>query len=240
MKKYRSSPLHGDLRVRAVASPGVARRCRSRRRPGCSRSPPDPLAADVERRARVLAGALLRRRPSGAEAGTGIVVFGTTDIVSVSLADAGRRRVRRRDRDRLLERRRARVVDRRAGQRRVRVREREVDRRVRARARAARTASTSRRRVKSAGSVSVTVPLCVDVDQLWTSTGSVIVSPMPIDCTAAERPSRSACGAVSSSQLVELGPLAPALEAALDGRDDADDVVRVAGRAPARVRAPRS
>ena len=44
--------------------------------------------------------------------------------------------------------------------------------------------------VKSAGAVIVTVPLCVVVDQLWTSTGNVIVSPMPIDWIAAERPSR--------------------------------------------------
>src|SRR5436190_12065586 len=50
--------------------------------------------------------------------------------------------------------------------------------------------------VKSDGAVIVTVPLCVVVDQLCTSTGSEIVSPMPIDCTAAERPSRDACGAV--------------------------------------------
>src|SRR6476660_9349790 len=50
--------------------------------------------------------------------------------------------------------------------------------------------------VKSEGAVIVTLPLGAVVDQLCTSTGNEIVSPMPIDCTAAERWSRSACGAV--------------------------------------------
>ena len=53
--------------------------------------------------------------------------------------------------------------------------------------------------VKPAGSVSVTEPLWLVVDQLWTATGRLIVSPMPIDCTAAERPSRRAVGASVSS-----------------------------------------
>ncbi len=78
--------------------------------------------------------------------------------------------------------------------------------------------------VKPAGSVSVTEPLWLVVDQLWTSTGRLIVSPMPIDCTAAERPSRRAVGASVVEPLVELAPLAPALEPALDGRHDAHDV----------------
>ncbi len=55
--------------------------------------------------------------------------------------------------------------------------------------------------VKFAGSASDTVPLCSSSDQLWTSTGIVFVSPSPIDVTAAERPTRSARGAVSVSQL---------------------------------------
>src|SRR5580765_7062822 len=39
---------------------------------------------------------------------------------------------------------------------------------------------------KSDGAVIVTVPLWVAVDQLCTSTGNEIDSPMPIDCVAAE------------------------------------------------------
>ncbi len=46
-----------------------------------------------------------------------------------------------------------------------------------------------------------TVPDCGVEDQLWTSTGTVIVSPAPIDWTADERPRRRACGAVSASQV---------------------------------------
>src|SRR3954447_10827038 len=42
--------------------------------------------------------------------------------------------------------------------------------------------------VKPDGAVIVTVPLCALVDQLWTSTPRVTVSPMPIACVAAERP----------------------------------------------------
>ncbi len=53
---------------------------------------------------------------------------------------------------------------------------------------------------KLAGSVRLTAPLCDVSDQLCTLTGTVIVSPTPIDCAAAERPRRLACGAVSSSQ----------------------------------------
>jgi len=44
------------------------------------------------------------------------------------------------------------------------------------------------------------VPLCVLVDQLCTCTGTVSVSPMPIDCVAGLRPIRSARGAVFWSQ----------------------------------------
>ena len=55
--------------------------------------------------------------------------------------------------------------------------------------------------VKPAGSSSATSPLCGDADQLRTSTGTVIVSPMPIDCAAGERPTRSARGAVRVTQL---------------------------------------
>src|SRR3954454_2497575 len=51
------------------------------------------------------------------------------------------------------------------------------------------------------GRVSVTVPLCAVAPQLWTSTGSVNVSPTPVDWIAAERPRRRASGAVFSSQL---------------------------------------
>src|SRR5688500_10863432 len=53
---------------------------------------------------------------------------------------------------------------------------------------------------KLAGSDRLTAPLCDSPDQLCTSTGTVIVSPTPIDCAAAERPRRLACGAVSRSQ----------------------------------------
>src|SRR3954447_16915395 len=51
------------------------------------------------------------------------------------------------------------------------------------------------------GGVSETVPLCDVVDQLWTSTGTVIVSPALTVWIAAERASRRAGGAVCSSQL---------------------------------------
>jgi hypothetical protein len=53
----------------------------------------------------------------------------------------------------------------------------------------------------SAGSWSRTSPVCGEPDRLRTSTGTVIVSPMPIDCAAGERPTRSASGAVCASQL---------------------------------------
>ena len=53
--------------------------------------------------------------------------------------------------------------------------------------------------VNPAGSVRVTAPLCVALDQLWTSTGTLIVRPTPIVSAAADRPSRDAAGAVSSS-----------------------------------------
>ena len=55
--------------------------------------------------------------------------------------------------------------------------------------------------VKPAGSVSWTSPVCGVVDQLCTTTGTVLVSPMPIDCAAGERPIRSARGAVLVIQL---------------------------------------
>src|SRR5262249_35585112 len=55
--------------------------------------------------------------------------------------------------------------------------------------------------VKSDGAVIVTVPLWVVVDQLCTSTGSEIVSPIPIDCTAAERSRRGGGGARVPSPL---------------------------------------
>ena len=45
------------------------------------------------------------------------------------------------------------------------------------------------------------MPLWVVSDQLWTTTGSVNVSPTPVVWIAAERPSRRAAGAVFSSQL---------------------------------------
>src|SRR4051794_41546245 len=55
--------------------------------------------------------------------------------------------------------------------------------------------------VKPLGSVRLTVPFCAVSLQLWTTTGSVSVSPAATVCTAAERPSRRAAGAVVSSQL---------------------------------------
>src|SRR4051794_8242113 len=55
--------------------------------------------------------------------------------------------------------------------------------------------------VTLAGSVSATAPLCAVSDQLWTTTGSVNVSPTPVVCTAPERPSRRVAGAVLSCQL---------------------------------------
>src|SRR6476620_6080123 len=55
--------------------------------------------------------------------------------------------------------------------------------------------------VTLAGSVRVTVPLWGASDQLWTTTGSVKVSPTPVVWIAAERPRRRADGAVFSSQL---------------------------------------
>src|SRR3954451_12029295 len=50
-----------------------------------------------------------------------------------------------------------------------------------------------------AGRPRLTVPDCGEVDQLCTTTGTSLVSPAPLLSTAAERPSRSACGAVSRS-----------------------------------------
>src|SRR4051812_18115576 len=50
-----------------------------------------------------------------------------------------------------------------------------------------------------AGRPRLTVPDCGEVDQLWTTTGTSFVSPAPILSTAADRPSRDACGAVSRS-----------------------------------------
>ena len=184
-----------------------------------------PAAAQVERRARCT-----RRRPPAVHhrrrRRRGIVVTGTSDIVSFSL-DAGRRAYEVAI-PIVLAGSWCSSRCRRAGQRRVRVREREVDGRVARPARAGRTAWRSASAVKPAGSVRVTVPLCGASDQLCTSTGSVIVSPMPIDWTAAERPSRLAARRGVSSQVSNSRPLAPAVEAALDGRDDAHDVVRVA------------
>src|SRR5215208_503481 len=55
--------------------------------------------------------------------------------------------------------------------------------------------------VKPAGSVSCTSPVCGVVDQSCTLTGTVRVSPMPIDWAAGESPIRSARGAVVWSQL---------------------------------------
>src|SRR5689334_12266965 len=55
--------------------------------------------------------------------------------------------------------------------------------------------------VTFAGSARLTVPLCVALDQLWTTTGSVNVSPTAVVWTAVERPSRRASGAVFSTQL---------------------------------------
>src|ERR1700754_3296667 len=54
--------------------------------------------------------------------------------------------------------------------------------------------------VKLDGNVSLTSPLWVTVDQLWTATLIVFVSPTPIDCSACERPRRRASGAVFSAQ----------------------------------------
>ena len=45
------------------------------------------------------------------------------------------------------------------------------------------------------------MPLCATSDQLWTLTGKSIVSPIAIVASAAERPTRSAAGAVLLSQL---------------------------------------
>src|SRR4051812_19983430 len=55
--------------------------------------------------------------------------------------------------------------------------------------------------VTLAGSVRLTVPLIGVSDQLWTSTGSVKVSPTPVVWIAAERPRRRAAGAVCSSHV---------------------------------------
>src|SRR4051812_34872111 len=51
------------------------------------------------------------------------------------------------------------------------------------------------------GSARLTVPLCGVSDQLWTTTGTVIVLRTANVWIAAERPSRRAAGAVVSSQL---------------------------------------
>ena len=55
--------------------------------------------------------------------------------------------------------------------------------------------------VKLPAASELTVPLCGTSDQLWTLTGKSIVSPITIVASAAERPMRSAAGAVLVIQL---------------------------------------
>ena len=55
--------------------------------------------------------------------------------------------------------------------------------------------------VKFAGSARLTVPLWETPDQLWTLIGRSTVSPIGIVASAAERPTRSAAGAVLLIQL---------------------------------------
>ena len=145
-----------------------------------------PALADVQRRPAVLARALgpveLRRRGRLRDR------RGRDERDrQVLAARAGRRAVGRPDRDR---RRRP------GGQRRVGARQLELDGGVRAgRQRGVRL----RRRVggEAGRQRQLDVPGLLLADQLWTSTGTVIVSPIAIDCAAAERPTRSARGAVS-------------------------------------------